>query len=189
MMTPGIKSTKMFHPRKFAMILAMASMTMLFIALSSAVIVRRGQGNWVAFHLPPIFWANTLIILLSSLTMWQVVKSFRKYNQAGYRLWLSTTLILGTVFLIGQYIGWQHLDSGGIHLRGNPSGSFLYVISGLHAAHILGGVIMLLVAVIRAFFIQFNPNRIASVQIMAMYWHFVDILWIYLLIFFQINLS
>ena len=87
------------------------------------------------------------------------------------------------------WLGWLQLDAGGIHLDGNPSGSFLYVISGTHAAHILGGVIILFISVLRAFFIRFNPNRLVNVQIMAMYWHFVDALWIYLFIIFQIYLS
>jgi cytochrome c oxidase subunit III len=188
-MTAEIKSPKSFHPLKFAMWLAMASIIMLFAALTSAYIVRKAQGNWLEFRLPTIFWFNTLIILLSSVTMQRAVNAFKKYNQNAYRLWLTITFFLGTAFLIGQYIGWLQLDRGGIHLNGNPSGSFVYVISGVHAAHILGGVIILLLSVLRAFFMRFNPNRLVNVQIMATYWHFVDVLWIYLFIFFQINLA
>ena len=188
-MTAEIKSPKAFHPLKFALWLAMASIIMLFAAFTSAYIVRKAQGNWIEFRLPLIFWVNTLIIILSSITMMRAVTSFKKYNQNAYRIWLFITFILGTTFLIGQYIGWLQLDRGGIHLNGNPSGSFVYVISGVHAAHILGGVIILFISLLRAFFIRFNPNRLVNVQIMATYWHFVDVLWIYLFIFFQINLA
>lgn len=169
--------------------LAMASMFMLFAAFTSALIVRRAQGNWQAFQLPTIFWVNTLIILCSSFTIARAVLSFKKYNVTGYRIWLVATFILGTAFLIGQWMGWEQLAAGGIHLDGNPSGSFLYVISGTHAAHILGGVIALFVITLRAFFVRFNPNRLSSIQIMATYWHFVDVLWIYLFILFKFYLS
>ena len=121
--------------------------------------------------------------------MVRAVNAFKKYNQNAYRIWLFITFILGSTFLIGQYMGWQQLDRGGIHLNGNPSGSFVYVISGAHAAHILGGVIILFISLLRALFMRFNPNRLVNVQIMATYWHFVDVLWIYLFIFFQINLG
>jgi cytochrome c oxidase subunit 3 len=76
---------------------------------------------------------------------------------------------------LGQYIGWIQLDRGGIHLDGNPSGSFVYVISGVHAAHILGGVLILLLFVLRAFFKPFNPSKLTGVQLMATYWHFADV--------------
>jgi cytochrome c oxidase subunit III len=189
MMTADLKSPNRFHPLKFAMWLAMASIIMLFAALTSAYIVRKAQGNWVEFRLPSIFWINTVIILISSVTMQWAANAFKKYRQNAYRLWLVVTFMLGTAFLVGQYIGWLQLDEGGIHLKGNPSGSFVYVISGVHAAHILGGVLILFVSVIRAFFVKFNPNRLVNVQIMSTYWHFVDVLWIYLFIFFQINLA
>lgn len=188
MMTAEIKPTKSFHPLKFAMWLGMASMIMLFAALTSAYIVRKAQGDWLEFRLPTIFWLNTFLIVLSSVTMHRATTAFKKYNQNAYRLWLFATFILGAAFLAGQYMGWLQLDRGGIHLKGNPSGSFVYVISGVHAAHILGGVIILLISLLRAFFVKFNPNRLVRVQIMATYWHFVDVLWVYLFIFFQINL-
>jgi len=189
-MTSEIKSpNSSFHPLKFMMGIAIAAMVMLFAALTSAYLVRKGQGNWVEFRLPTIFWFNTLIIVLSSVTMQWAVRSFRKYEQNKYRLAIVLTFILGITFLVGQYIGWIQLGQGGIHLNGNPSGSYLYVISGVHAAHILGGILIMLFFVVRAFFSPFNPNKLVNVQIMAMYWHFVDVLWIYLFVFFQINLA
>jgi cytochrome c oxidase subunit 3 len=189
MMTADIKTPQGFHPLKFAMWLAIASMIMLFAALTSAYIIRKAQGDWQQFRLPTIFWFNTAIILFSSFTMHRAVQSFKRYEDKAYRLWIIFTFLLGTAFLVGQYVGWLQLDAGGIHLTGNPSGSFVYVISGIHAAHILAGVIILFIAVLRAFFTKFNPNRLVKVQVMSMYWHFVDVLWIYLFIFFQINLA
>jgi len=91
--------------------------------------------------------------------------------------------------MLCQYLGWLDLGNRGIYIDGNPSGSFVYVISGVHAVHILGGLIIMAVILIRSFIKAFNPNKITGVEMMATYWHFVDVLWIYLLIFFQINLS
>src|SRR6185503_8955444 len=119
MMTADIRSPKSFHPLKFAMVLGMAGIFMLFAAFTSALIVRRAQGNWQAFHLPTIFLINTIIIMLSSFTMYRAVASFKKYDVKGYRFWIVSTFALGIAFLIGQWLGWLQLDAGGIHLDGN----------------------------------------------------------------------
>ena len=189
MMTAEIKPVNRFHPLKFMMWLGIAGMVMLFAALTSAYLVRKAQGDWLEFRIPFIFWINTAVILLSSVSMHLAVKAFAGFNVKRYRLAITGTLVLGILFLIGQYIGWIQLDEGGIHLTGNPSGSYLYVISGVHAAHIAVGVLIMFFGVLRAFFRPFNPNRLVYVQVMAIYWHFVDILWIYLFVFFQINLA
>ncbi len=189
MMTAEIKTVNRFHPLKFMMWLGIAGMVMLFAALTSAYLVRKAQGNWLEFRIPFIFWLNTVIILLSSVSMQWAVKAFARYDVKKYRLAITTTFTLGVMFLVGQYFGWLQLDEGGIHLTGNPSGSYVYVISGVHAAHIAVGLLIMLIGVLRAFFRPLNPNRLVNVQVMATYWHFVDILWIYLFIFFQFNLA
>jgi len=189
MMTAEIKTPYRLHPLKVMIWLAIAAMVMLFAAFTSAVLVRKAQGNWQEFRIPSIFWLNTLIIVLSSLTMQRAVNAFKKYELNNYRFAITSTFILGCLFLVGQAIGWAQLSAGGIHLDGNPSGSYLRVITYTHAAHIAGGLLIMLFGVLRAFFRPFNPNRLVNVQIMATYWHFVDFLWIYLFIFFQINLA
>ena len=188
MMTAEIRPNPRFHPLKLLIWLAIASIIMLFAAFTSAVLVREAQGDWLRFHIPFIFWVNTAIIILSSVTMHWAVKSFRKYRLRQYRLAITSTFLLGCLFLVGQYIGWVQLAEGGIKLAGNPSGSFLRVTTYTHAAHIAGGLIIMLIGVFRAFFRPYNPNRLVYVEIIATYWHFVDILWIYLFVFFQINL-
>jgi cytochrome c oxidase subunit III len=176
-----------FHPLRFALWLAIASIIMLFAALTSAYIVRRDQGDWQTFHLPAIFWFNTLIIIASSITMQWTLNQFKLYKERNYRLGLLVTLILGTTFLAGQYAGWMQLGKEGIYLSGNPAGSFVYVISGIHGAHILGGLIIMFLIYIKAVSKPFNPGKLLNVQLMTTYWHFVDVLWIYLFVFFQIN--
>ncbi|MBA3649422.1 MAG: cytochrome c oxidase subunit 3 [Chitinophagales bacterium] len=183
-----IKETNRFHPLKFGLWLGIASIVMLFAALTSAYIVRKAQGNWTDFKMPVIFWLDTAIIIASSFTLRQAIKAFTRYKESAYRTWLSITFLLGCLFLIGQYAGWLQLGKIGIYINGNPSGSFVYVISGVHAAHLLGGLVLMVITLIKAFVKPFNPNRLVNLQMMATYWHFVGILWIYLFIFFQINL-
>jgi len=188
MSSVAINSNNRVHPHKFAMWLAIAGMIMLFAALTSAYIIRKSAGNWVEFNLPGVFWINTFVVLLSSVTMFLSVRAHKKYNNSLYRALISTTALLGIAFLVGQYIGWKQLNAGGILLSGNPSGSFVYVISGLHAVHMLGGVIALLVAAVASWIKPFNPKKITGLEVISIYWHFVDVLWIYLFIFFQINI-
>ena len=117
------------------------------------------------------------------------VRAFRSFKENTYKVALLITFLLGVVFLAGQYLGWKDLGNRGIYIDGNPSGSFVYVISGVHAVHILGGLIIMLIMLIQIMVRPFNPNKLVGVQMMSTYWHFVDVLWIYLFIFFQINLS
>lgn len=188
-MTSAAASNNRFHPLKFGLWLGIASIIMLFAALTSAYIVRKAQGNWVEFRMPPVFWWNTGVILLSSITMHWAVNSFRSFKENAFKVALFITFILGLLFMFGQFLGWEDLANRGIYIDGNPSGSFVYVISYVHAAHIVGGLIIMLVMLLKTMIKPFNPNRLTGVEMMATYWHFVDVLWIYLFIFFQINLS
>lgn len=173
------------HPQKFALYAACASITMMFVAMTSAWIVRQAAGNWLEFRLPDIFLINTAVIILSSITLHAAYNAFKNGNTAVYKGGLVATAILGVAFLIGQYWGWMELRSIGIDLVGNPSGSFVYVISALHAAHIIGGVAAILIACLHAFMLphQVKPKRKLRFELTLTYWHFVDLLWVYLLVF------
>lgn len=173
------------HPQKFALYAACASITMMFVAMTSAWIVRQAAGNWLEFRLPDIFLINTAVIILSSITLHAAYNAFKKGNTAIYKGGLVVTAVLGLAFLIGQYLGWMELRNIGIDLVGNPSGSFVYVISALHAAHIIGGVAALLIACLHAFMLphKVTPKRKLRFELTLTYWHFVDLLWVYLLVF------
>jgi cytochrome c oxidase subunit 3 len=179
------------HPKKFALGVACASILMMFAAFTSAYIVRQAAGNWLEFRLPDIFYINTLVILLSSATVHGSYLAFKRGKTQAYRVLLVFTLILGLAFLALQYQGWQALTSIGVELTTNPSGSFVYVISGVHAAHILGGIAALIVALIHAFALphKVTPARKLRFEMTLIYWHFVDFLWVYLLVFFTLQQS
>jgi cytochrome c oxidase subunit 3 len=174
------------HPKKFALWVACASILMLFAAWTSAYIVRKASGNWLEFRLPDIFLVNTAVILLSSVTLQASYTAFKRGKEQLYRSLLVITAVLGLAFLVLQYQGWLALASIGVELTTNPSGSFVYVISGAHAAHILGGVAVLIIAMIHAFALPYKvtPARKLRFELTLTYWHFVDFLWVYLLLFF-----
>lgn len=177
------------HPQKFALWIALGSIAMMFAAITSAYVVRRGAGNWLEYQIPKVFFLSTLVLLLSSYTLHQSLSYFKSENERFYKLFLAVTLVLGFAFVILQYQGWTQLKAAGIHIQGNPSGSFFYVISGLHVVHVLGGIAALIVAMIHAFGLpykvtEFRKNRFEMVN---HYWHFVDVLWIYLLTFMIIQ--
>jgi cytochrome c oxidase subunit 3 len=175
--------------KKFALFVACASIMMMFAAFTSAYIVRQAAGNWLEFQLPSIFYINTAVIVLSSVALHIAYTGFKRMNTSIYRVFLIITLILGLAFIVLQYQGWQALTAMGVELTTNPSSSFVYVISGLHAAHILGGIAALLVAIIHAFALphKVTPARKLRFELTFIYWHFVDILWIYLLVFFTLQ--
>ena len=131
MATVGLeaKRNRRVHPQKFALWVACASIVMMFAALTSAYIVRQSGGNWLEFRLPDVFFYNTVVILLSSLTLHGALLAFRKMKTALYQGLLVASFILGLAFILLQYEGWMQLVDTGIELTTNPSSSFLYVIS------------------------------------------------------------
>lgn len=173
------------HPQKFALLLSCASVVMLFAALTSAYVVRQAAGNWLEFPLPVIFLYSTLTLIVSSITLHFSYKSFLKGKPLLYRYLLFITFVLGILFIYLQYKGWMALVAMGVELGTNPSGSFLYVLSGLHAAHILGGLAAVFVAILHAFILPYEvtDKRKLRFEMTQIYWHFVDILWIYLIVF------
>ena len=177
------------HPKKFALIVACASMMMMFAAWTSAYLVRQAAGNWLEFKLPDVFLVSTAVILLSSITLHVSYSAFKRGNPKLYRSLLLVSLILGFGFIVLQYQGWQALSAIGVELTTNPSGSFVYVISAAHAAHVLGGIAAVLVAVLHAFTLPYKvtPQRKLRFEMTLIFWHFVDLLWVYLLLFFTMQ--
>ena len=175
------------HPKKFAMWLFMASVMMLFASLTSAYIVREAEGNWLYFELPSLFYYTTGIIILSSATMQWAYFAARKNNQSAVKWMVLSTSVLGVAFLVGQFQAWGALVRNSIYFIGNPSGSFLYVLTGLHGLHIVSAVVFLLIVLNSAYRNRIHSKNMAQMEMCTTYWHFLGALWIYLFIFLLIN--
>jgi cytochrome c oxidase subunit 3 len=138
--------------------------------------------------MPATFWYSTVIILVSSLTIHLALKAFKARQMARYKTLITVTAILGLLFAACQFWGFFFLNGHGVQLLGlgsNPAASFIAVIAGLHILHVLGGVIAIMVVFLRAYSTRVKRYNVTSVEIVSTYWHFVDILWIYLFIFFN----
>ena len=177
---------KKIHPYQFYLWAGLGSIVMMFAGLTSAYIVKKSQSNWLDFELPNVFMVSTIVILISSFTIQMAVKKQKEQNENQYRGFLSVTAILGLVFVILQIQGFKALESNNIALigaRSNSAASFLFVITGLHILHVLGGIIALVWISLRAFSSKNNINNDMPVKLVSNYWHFVDILWVYLFVF------
>jgi len=189
MTTMTEQQRKRLHPYKFSLWVGMASILMMFAGFTSAYLVKRNDTNWLQFQLPSVFIYSTLVILLSSLTIYLAEKSFKARKMSRYRILITVTAALGFLFVILQWIGFQYLQHHGVKLIGsgsNPSGSFLGVITGVHMLHVIGGVVVLIIMFLKAFNRHSKNYSTVPIEVASTYWHFVDAIWIYLFIFFYI---
>ena len=176
---------KKIHPHKFTLWIAIGSIVMMFAGLTSAYIVKSNQASWQPIAIPKLLWYSTAVILLSSLTVQIALRSFKDREMNRYRMMIAVTTLLGILFVALQYLGFQELWTSGVTFRGSSAGQFLYVIAGLHALHVIGGVVALIVTFIKAFFGTTKHYSSVPVELVSTYWHFVDVLWIYLFVFFM----
>lgn len=171
---------------KLLLYVAIGSIVMAFAGLTSAYVVTKGSGAALVFDLPSGFYFSTGVLLLSSLTINLALGAAKKDKFSAITFWLVTTFILGLVFAALQYYAWGELYANKIYFAGNKSnsaGSFLYVITGLHVAHLFGGLLYLIGIITRALKQQFNSQNLLKLKLIGIYWHFLDILWIYLFLF------
>jgi cytochrome c oxidase subunit 3 len=168
---------------KFIIWLFIITIVMLFASQTSAYLVRRAEGNWAEFTIPTIFWISTLVLIVSSIFMHLSLLAARKNDTLKLKMYVAITSVFGIVFLAMQYMGWQDLQQQGIYLKGNPSGSFFYIFTGLHMAHLALGLGILFATFIMAFRAKIDSNNTILVEVCATAWHFLDILWIYLFVF------
>ena len=176
------------EPTRTGIWVGLAAIAMSFAALTSALYVREGSGysDWTHISLPRILWFNTLALILSSFTLERArhcVADFMRGKQASRSLpmaWLNTTMGLGLLFVFGQYFAWLQLRSEGLFLPTNPNSSFFYVLTGVHAVHVLGGLGGL-ARVMFKFRSAALPLRRSTMDATSYYWHFMGVLWVYLL--------
>ncbi|HVA97974.1 MAG TPA: cytochrome c oxidase subunit 3 [Bacteroidia bacterium] len=166
--------------------LGIVSMIMLFAGLTSGYLVREMSGSWLHFELPALFWLSTAIIITSSATMNWAVMSAKQNDLKKLKLAITITLLLGIGFTFSQFAAWHVLISNNIFFTGvksNASGSFLYVLTGLHLLHLFGGLICLSVVLTKSFLGRYSAENMLGLKLCAIYWHFLDALWIYLFLF------
>lgn len=179
------KQSKKIHPHKFTLWVAIASILMMFAGLTSAFIVKSNLAGWRDIRVPQIFWVSTAVIAVSSVTIQMALRAFRQREMRSYRWLMCLTLVLGIVFVVLQWLGFMDLWEQNIRFTGaSGAGQFLYVIFGLHALHVVGGIVALIILFVKAFLGHTKLYSSVPVEVAAIYWHFVDILWIYLLVFF-----
>jgi cytochrome c oxidase subunit 3 len=165
---------------------AIASIVMLFAGLTSAYVVRADNGNWLLFNLPNAFFLSTAVIITSSITLFMAVRMAKKNHKTGTIIGVLLTFILGIVFTYTQFAGYHELTAKGIVFAGkysNAAGSFLYALTGLHLAHLFGGLISLFVTLINSMRGKYNAENTLGLELTSIYWHFLDIFWVYLFLF------
>jgi cytochrome c oxidase subunit 3 len=164
---------------------SMISMTMMFAGLTSAYVISTKREDWVNFELPQAFYISTILIVLSSLSFYLAKRSLA--NRGRTTLFLVITLLLGIGFVFFQFQGFKQLIDAGLYFTGKESNvatSFLYVITMAHMAHIFGGIITLVVILINHLREKYTVENKLGLELGLIFWHFVDLLWIYLVMFF-----
>jgi len=168
---------------------SMISMTMMFAGLTSAYVVSRKRSDWVSFDLPAAFYTSTILIILSSITFMLAKHFIKKDNRNLTTINLVLTFLLGIGFVFFQFGGFKELFNSGLVFAGAQStvkSSFIYGITLAHMAHIAAGLIVLLVVIYNHFNKKYSTANSLGLELGAIFWHFVDILWIYMFLFFYL---
>tara|TARA_B100000780_G_C21111965_1_gene449444 strand:+ start:463 stop:1050 length:588 start_codon:yes stop_codon:yes gene_type:complete len=166
------------------LILGMVSIFMVFAAFTSAYIVRQADANWLTFDMPTPFFISTLIIVLSSITLYYSNSGVKNNNFNRIKQGLLATIILGFGFVISQVYTYDYMMDQGLYFVGtNVSSSFMYIITGAHLVHIVSGMIALFVSYYKATKNKYTSEEHLGLRLTSLYWHFLDALWIFLLLF------
>lgn len=172
---------------KLILLFAMVSMTMMFAGLTSAFVVSKSRVDWLKnFELPSAFYLSTLTIIGCSVTFYFAKKNIKKNNRNTTTKFLLATLVLGILFVLLQFIGFDEIVKQGYYFTGSESSittTFLYVVTVMHLIHLAGGIISLLIIIYNHFKLKYNSSQTLGIELGAMYWHFLDLLWVYIFVF------
>lgn len=186
-MTTEEQKSRTARSYKLILLFAMVSMTMMFAGLTSAFVVSKSRADWLKdFQLPTAFFYSTAVIIGCSVTFYLAKKSIQKNNQSKTTLFLLSTLVLGILFVVLQFVGFGQIVDNGYYFTGSGSSittTFLYVVTVVHMIHLAGGVISLLIIIYNHFKQKYNSSQTLGIELGAMYWHFLDLLWVYLFLF------
>ncbi len=177
----GRGDERSFSPYETGVWVLMIPVIMLFVGLTSAMIVRKGVAeDWISIRIPGILYFNTILLLGSSLTLEFARRALKLAAIDAVKMWSGLTSLTGTIFLMGQLLAWKQLAAQGVFVATNPSSSFFYVLTATHGAHLFGGMAALIYLTIRLFRDELNARRKSAFKATIVYWHFMDALWIYL---------
>ena len=186
-MTTEEQKSRTARSYKLILLFAMVSMTMMFAGLTSAFVVSKSRVDWLKdFQLPSAFYWSTLVIIGCSVTFYLAKKAIMNNNYSKTTVFLLSTLILGILFVVLQFVGFRQIVDNGYYFTGSGSSittTFLYVVTVVHLIHLAGGLISLLIIIYNHFKQKYNSSQTLGIELGAMYWHFLDLLWVYLFLF------
>jgi cytochrome c oxidase subunit 3 len=172
---------------KLLLLFTMISMIMMFAGLTSAFVVSKSRADWLKdFQLPTAFYFSTVVIIGCSITFHLAKKAIQKDNQKATTAFLLATLALGILFVVLQFVGFGQIVESGYYFTGAESSittTFLYIVTVVHLLHLAGGLIALLIIIYKQFGGKYNSSQTLGIELGTMYWHFLDLLWIYLFLF------
>jgi len=175
-----LENTVAVPPATAALWAVLATVIMLFAGFTSAYMIRRESPDWIPIYAPPILWINTALLLFSSLSL-EIAKTSRKFGkQAAFRGWFLAAVGLGAGFIAGQWAAWSELAAQGIFLPSSPHGAFFYMLSGVHAVHVMAGLLALGIVLLRRWRAAGQAAAGDPVNLCASYWHFVTGIWVFL---------
>ncbi|MEZ4720594.1 MAG: cytochrome c oxidase subunit 3 [Flavobacteriales bacterium] len=166
--------------------IGIVGIVMFFSGLTSAYVIRQAQGDWLYFDVPSIFFGSTAVIIVSSITMLLAQRAGRRGNAQQVSTFLIATLMMGIAFTIMQFMGFYELYDRGITFTGegsNISGSFFIILIFAHAAHVFAGLLALIFTTVKALLNKYSAENHVGIDVCGIYWHFLDVLWIYLILF------
>ena len=188
MMTAEEYNSRKAQTYKLLLYFGMLSMVMTFAGLTSAYVVSTSRPDWLSdFKMPMPFFISTLLMILSSFTIHAAKIQIKKDNRSMTTIMLLSTLLLGIGFIMSQFYGFSEIINQGYYFTGSESTvttSFLYIVTILHIAHLAGGMIALLIIIYNHFKQKYNSTQTTGIELGAIFWHFLDLLWILLFLFF-----
>jgi cytochrome c oxidase subunit 3 len=169
------------------LLILLVSTGIIFGALVTAFVARRLMGDdWLPTPKPPILWVNTCILIASSVALDLARRALKARQRVNFNRWWTTATGLGFLFLAGQAVAWSQLRAAGIYVATNPSSSFFYVLTAVHAIHLMGGITALIWVDVQALRLRLGPAKRTAIDVCAVFWHFLDALWILLMAIFYI---
>ncbi len=163
------------------------SLTMSFAGLTSAYVVSKERPDWISnFEIPPAFYISLALILVSSFTIHLALKVIKKEKHSMGMILLVSTLILGILFIVFQFVGFSEIIDSGYNFTGptsNITTSFIYLVVLLHVAHVFAGLVSLLIVIYNHYKLKYQNGKTLGVELAATFWHFIDVVWIYLFLF------